>query len=299
MPQRLLLIVGLFWLGVLPAGCRLPGRGGPISPALAKCREYSQEGIIALEQRRWATAEKLLAKAVQSCPDDPEARRHYAEALWNRGRRDEAIDQLHKAVTLLPQDTALRVRMSQMRLDLGQIPQAQANVEAALDMEPTRGSAWAMRARVRHAAGDAAGALADYHRALGFAPDDRDLLLDTAELYRELNEPEKALPLLHRLADTYAPGEEPQKVIYLEGLAYAALGRCDEAAESYAAALARGPSTSELLYQLALVRSRAGHPCDALAAAEAAIRLQPDHHPARRLVEQLSARPPHNGPIRQ
>jgi tetratricopeptide (TPR) repeat protein len=266
---------------------------------LAKSREYSQEGIAALEQGRSESAEELLAKAVHTCPENTDARRHYAEALWNRGRRNDAIAELQKTIELLPQDAGLRVRMSQMRLATRQISQAQAEIDAALDMEPQRGDAWAMRARVRHAAGDTAAALADYHRALGFAPDDRDLLLETAELYHQLNEPEKALALLHRLVDTYGPEEEPQKVIYLEGLAYAALGRCDEAAERYTAALARGQPTPELLYQLAVARSRIGQPREALAAAEATLRLQPDHQPAHRLVEQLGVRQPADGPIRR
>jgi len=297
MAQRLLLVVGLMLPGAVLPGCRLPGYGGSFSPSLAKCRQYSQEGIVALEQGRWTRAEETLAKAVKCCPDDPEARRHHAEALWSCGRREEAIAELDETIALAPKDAALRVRKAQMRLTMGQIPQAQSEIETAIDMDPDRGSAWAVRARVRRAAGDSTGALANYHRALGYAPEDRDLLLETAELYRELNEPEKTLALLHRLIDTYGPGEEPQKLVYLEGLACAALGRCDEAAERYAVALARGEPTPELLYQLALVRSRVGQPREALVAAEEALRLQPDYEPALRLVERLSARPPQEGVI--
>jgi len=297
--RRLFLIVGLAWLGTALLGCRLGGYGGPRSASSAKCREYSQEGVLALEQGRWAAAESLLAKAIESCPEDPEARRHYAEALWHRDRREEAFAQLEKVVALQPSDAGLRVRMAQMRLAMNQIEQARSEVEVALDIEPERGSAWAVRARVRHAAGDMAGALADYHRALGYAPEDRELLLETAELYRELNQPEKALALLHRLADTYAPGKEPRKVVYLEGLACAALERWDEAAEKYAAALAHGEPTPELYYQLAVVRGRAGQPGEAAAAAEAALRLAPDHGRARRLLDELTARRPQACPIRR
>jgi tetratricopeptide (TPR) repeat protein len=298
MPGHRLLTVALVWLGMVSCGCRLPTRG-PLSPATTKSREYSQQGITALEQGRWESAEKSLAKAVEICPEDAEARRHHAEALWSLGRRPDAIAEIEKAVELAPQDAALRVRIGQMRLATRQLSKAQAEVDAALDMEPQRADAWAMRARVRRAAGHTAEALADYHRALGFAPDDRELLLETAEIYRQLNEPEKALALLHRLVDTYGPEEEPSGVIYLEGLAYAALGRYDEAAERYTAALSRGQPTPELLYQLAVARSRIGQPYEALAAAEAALRMQPDNEPARRLIEQLGQRQPPDGPLRR
>ena len=70
-------------------------------------------------------------------------------------------------------------------------------------------------------------------------------------------------------------------------MAYAALGRSDEAAERYAAALARSEPTTELLYQLAMARSQAGQSREAVAAAEAALRLSPNHEPSRRLLDQL------------
>lgn len=252
-----------------------------------------------MEQGRWTSAETLLANAVACCPKDPEARRHHADALWKLNRRDEAVAQLEQTAAILPDDAALRVRLAQMRLAMNQSEKARAEIDAALDIEPANGSAWAMRARARRATSDAVGALADYHRALGFVPEDRDLLLETAELYRELNQPEKALALLHRLADTYAPGEEPQNVIYLEGLACAALGRWDEAADKYAAALARGKPTPELYCQLAELRRRAGRSAEAASAVAEALRLQPDHGPSCRLYEEIAGRPPGVEPCRR
>ena len=81
-------------LAVLLSGCRLPGRGGPVSRSVATCRQLSQQGIAALERGQPRQAEALLAKAVDTCSDDPEARRHYGEALWRSGARSEAVAQL-------------------------------------------------------------------------------------------------------------------------------------------------------------------------------------------------------------
>ncbi|NLE39871.1 MAG: tetratricopeptide repeat protein [Pirellulaceae bacterium] len=281
------LLFGLCVFGMLLSGCQTMRRYGPMAPAVTACREYSQQGLIALEQEHWELAEQLFSKAVETCPDDVDARRHHAEALWNRGRRDEAVAQLERAIALDSENAGLRVRATAMRLAMGRVESARREIETALDIDPNLASAWAMRARVLRAAGDPARSMADYHRALGYLPDDRNLLLEMAELYRERNEPEKALALLHRLIDTYGPGEEPQKTLYLEGLAYAALGRLDEAAESLALASSRGEATPEVLYQLAMVRSRMGRTRDAVAAAEAALRLEPNHSPSLRLLDQM------------
>ena len=114
-----------------------------------------------------------------------------------------------------------------------------------------------MRGRVIYAAGDLQQALADYHRALSYAPYDQHLLLDVAELYRQMNQPQRALETLQALAETYnTPAEEPPRVLYLLGLSQVALKRYDDAVESFAAA-SRDKPTPEVLYQL---RRRNGWP---------------------------------------
>ena len=82
-----------------------------------------------------------------------------------------------------------------------------------------------------------------------------------------MGQPQRALNMLQGLVDTYTPGEEPQQVLYLEGLAYRALGRYDEAIETLSLACHRGPGSPELYYQLARSQFKAGN---LVAAADAA-----------------------------
>ena len=130
-------------------------------------------------------------------------------------------------------------------------------------------------------------ALADYQRALGYQPDDRQVLLAVAEIYRQLNEPERALVSLHSLVDSYPPGEEPQQLLYLEGLALVALGRYDDAVARYTLAGERGGPTAEILYRLAEAESLAGRGVNAHIAAKQALVLDPNHLAAKALVSRL------------
>ncbi len=57
---------------VLLAGCRLPGRDGPVPQTLENCRRLSQRGVTALERGDQPQAETLLAQAVKTCPVDAE-----------------------------------------------------------------------------------------------------------------------------------------------------------------------------------------------------------------------------------
>jgi tetratricopeptide (TPR) repeat protein len=274
-------------LALLSAGCRLPGREGPVSPSVADCRRLSQQGVAALEQGKQPTAEALLAKAVAACPVDAEARRHYAESLWRRGAQQEAIAQIEEAVRLAGEDAALRTRLAEMHLASGQIELARQDADLALNLDPKLPSAWAIRGGAMRATGQPNEALADYLRAMSYAPNNRDVLLAVAELHRELNRPERAIQTLQTLADTYAPGEEPGQIHYLMGLAYVALGRYDDGVESISVAVACGKPTPEMLCQLGEAQLLAGRPLEAAGAARQALALQPQHQPSRNLLERV------------
>jgi len=285
-------------VAMLPlAGCLLPGRPGPVSRSLVASRQFSQQGIAAIERGQWERAEGLLAEAVETCPVDADARCHYAEALWHQGERERAVDQLEEAARLAVDAPQSHVLLADRRLAIGHVELARQSAQHAIDLDPRLADAWAIRGRVRWAGGQPDRALADYHRALGLAPHDRAILLETAELYRELGEPPRALAALQTLADTYSPGEEPQQVLYLEGLAYAALDRWDEAAESLAAASTREQPTAEILCQLGRAELYAGRPARAVQAARQALALHPDHGPSRELLghAELVQRP--GGPL--
>lgn len=274
------------WLLML-AGCRLPFSEGPVSRSLLTCRQLSQRGVSALERGDARTAESLLKQAVEACEVDPDARRHYANALWERGRQREALEQLHEALRLSSDDDRLLARAAEMHLALGDIDTAKAAVGEALDLNPQSAAAWALRGRVMLRAGQPRQALADLQRALAYAPDNRQILLDLAEVYRRLDEPQRALANLQSLADSYPPGEEPQQVLYLQGLAMSALGRHDDAVDCLARACGRDRPSPDLLARLAEAELAAGHAAEARSRAQQALLLDPRHAASLALLERL------------
>jgi tetratricopeptide (TPR) repeat protein len=271
----------------LLAGCQFAGRPGAAPAALTDCRRLSRQGVAALERGQQREAQALLAKAVAVCPVDAEARRHYAEALWHCGSQTEAIAQLEEAGRLEGDDATLWARLAEMQLAAGQVETARQNAEKAIKLDPKLPDAIAVHGGVMQQTGKPEEALADYLRALGYAPKDRDVLLEIAESYRQLNQPDRALQTLQTLAETYSPGEEPGRVEYLLGMAYAALGRRDDAVESLVAAAARGNATPDLYCLLGDVQLSAGHCHEALAAAQQALALQPRHPPTLALLERI------------
>jgi tetratricopeptide (TPR) repeat protein len=286
MRSGLLITVPFLALAML-AGCRLPGWDAPISQSLVDCRKLSREGVAAMQQGQQKEAETLLAKAVHACPSDTEARRNYAEILWQRGAQQEAIAQMELGVKTAKEDAAFRVRLAEMYLAAGKSEQAARCAQQALELDPKSAAAWAIHGGVMQAAGQPQQALAAYLHALGFDPQDRRILFEVAELYRQLNQPDRALLTLQTLLESYSPGEEPQNVVYLAGAAYQALGRYDEAVESMKTAVARGKPNSDLLCRLAEAELLAGRNQEAAATVAQALALQPQHKSSRELYERI------------
>lgn len=272
--------------GFLP-GCHWAGKRGPVPQSLLTSRQYAQEGVAAMEKEQWSQAEAKLAEAVKACPNNSEARQHYAESLWRRGARREALAQLEEACRLSPHDAELQAKAAELLASLGQLTEARARAEKAVTMDPKLPAAFAARARVSWTSGQLREALADYHRALCFAPEDRRLLQDTATLYQALNEPYRALATLQSLADTYGTGDEPQPLMLQLGDSLERTGRFDDAAAQYMAALARGPQSADLFFRLARVEDQLNHAGAAERALERAVAMDPNHQPSREMLNRI------------
>lgn len=284
------------WLSM--AGCATLGRHGPVPEKVVTSRELSRQGVTAMETGQWDEAEALFRQAVEDAPTDAETRRHLAEVLWQRGAVDEALVQIETAVRLDGSDASTVVRAGEMLLASGSVDKARRRAEKAIRLDPQLSSAWALRGRIYWHMQQPDRALADLQRALEYAPDQADVLLDVAAVYRQGGQHAQSLATLHHLLDTYAPGEEPQVALLLEGLALSDLGRAEEATESLREASRRGPPQAEILYQLARVEFASGRQEAAAAAAEQALAVDATHEPSRQLLAQLAAAKPEDHIIR-
>jgi tetratricopeptide (TPR) repeat protein len=279
------------------AGCRTLSGRGVVSQSVTNCRQLTQQGINAMERGDWKRAEALLARAVQTSTVDVDARRNYAEALWHRGARNEALEQLEEARRLSGEDPLLAVRTGEVYLELGQSSSASRMVDEALRLDPKLASAWALRGRVAAAAGQTRTALADYQRALGYAPNDRPITVLVAEAYRQLNEPQRALLALQAMSEQFSPGEEPQQILFLQGLALTALKRYDDASACLSRAARRDSPTAEILYHLAQAELLAGRVATAESTLAQSLALDPDFAPSRALANRIAAAAPSGGAI--
>jgi tetratricopeptide (TPR) repeat protein len=282
------LFLTIAWLLVVAVGgCAMCSKKKVVPESLTTCRELAREGISAMETGELDRAQTLLVEAVTASPSDIDARRNLAEALWQRGSYRDAAIQMEAAVRLDPRHAPTVVRAGEMCLAVGANDRAMQRAEQAIRLDANLAEAWALRGRLYRQSGESDRALADLQHALRFAPDEPGALLEVAQIQLELGKPQRSLSALHCLLDTYPPGEEPQQVLWLEGLAYGSLGRHREAVASLQAAAQRGQPKPDLLYQLAQSEQLAGQRDAATNTLRMALALDVSHEPSRVMLAQL------------
>ena len=292
--------VGLVGCALLPTffgGCASLRHQKIVPECITACREMSRKGVAAMEVGQWDLAQEILTEAVATSPTDIDARRHLAEVLWQTGARRDAVVHMEAAVKLDPRHAPTVVRSGEMLLAMGAENRAMQRAEQAIALDARLAGAWALRGRIFRHQGQSTRALADMQQALRFSPHATDVLLAMAEIQFEMGRLQQSLTTVHHLLDVYAPGEEPQQALWLEGLAYKALGRPDEAVESLYAASLRGAPRAELLYQLALAEQAAGRDTAAVSTVQQALAIDSQHQLSQILLANLQSDSPVNGGV--
>lgn len=284
--RNIVLLLALAVVGVPEYGCALHKKK-LVPDNFTTCRELSREGVSAMESGQLRRAESLFADAVSASPSDAEARRNLAETLWQQGSCRDALVHMEAAVRLDPLHSLTIVRSGEMLLALGATDKAMQRAERAIRLDPTLSGGWTLRGRLYKQRGDLPRALADLQQSLRYAPHDAETLLEVAEIQYEMDRPQRCLSTLHCLEEVYPAGEEPQQMLWLEGLAYQSVGRNQEAVESLHAASLRGKPYADLLFHLAQAERSAGQPEAAAESLRMALSLDAKHEPSRVMLAQL------------
>ncbi|MEO1528617.1 MAG: tetratricopeptide repeat protein [Planctomycetota bacterium] len=239
-------------------GCRAIGRIGESKQALT-ARKLSREGIEAMRRGQAGAAERLFSDALEVSDADDRAHRGLAEALWNRGQREQAIVHMEKAVTLSAGDPRLLGRLGQMYLQVGRIEDAEQQSQIALSSERNSAEIWTLQGDCLRAREKRQDALAAYHRALAIQPDEIDVKLRVAELYLLSEKHDRMLATLDGIGADLDDTQIPQRVHLMRGIAMRQLGRHELAIRHFQRAIERDPTTAEPHLQIAATELESGH----------------------------------------
>lgn len=219
---------------------------------LVEARQFTQRGLRNLREGRHEEAEQQFGDATRACPHDPLARKHYAEALWQRGAQEEAIAEMREAIRLSGGlDLGQLVRLGEMHLERGELGQANAQAQLAISTATHYAPAWVLRGNVLREEGELEDALAALHRALSYDAENREVHFEVAQLYGLLNRPQRTLASLHRITEQFSHESLPSRFALLEGRTLQQLGRHTEAVRVFAAIRSSGDHVPELYVWMA------------------------------------------------
>lgn len=270
------------------AGCQTLRRQ-PVAENMLSSRQISMRGIDASQRGRWDEAEAAFRSAIERCPDYDRAHAGYAEALWQRGERDQAIAHQQRAVQLSGGDPEMTTRLGRMHLEQGEHAVAEHRAEQALRGNKELAVAWRLRGDVMRERGDLDDAIGCYHRALAIQAFYPEVQLALADTYQMQDRPQRALATLEVLTERYGPGKIPSEICERQGMAQKSLGRLEDAARSLLAAGSYADSP-EIAFQLAEVQCQLGDLPAARLTVNAALRNSPNDSRLASLAAEIDRR---------
>lgn len=191
----------------------------------------------------------MLRRATENDPTQVEAYLLIARLnLLPNGDQDEIRDVTTKAIGLLEDDPEQRSKLLVLRALVRETDAEKlADLDAALEADPTNGEALQARAAVRMQAGDVDGAVKDLQNVLARDPSNQAIAQAAVQQLVELNRAGDALDLLSKTIEA-----KPSEALYrLRAILYRMEGKEDEALADLNKALAMQPKDPVALLQRA------------------------------------------------
>ena len=165
-----------FWFAAnLILACYFSGcsvfRNTAVDRHVAVSRDLTLQGLAENSNRNEMQAEHFFTQAVDSDPDNVEARMLLAESYRKRGQIDAAIKQLEEALRISPSNTELICQLGECYSVSKQEKYAYRLAQLALRKDKRSVPAWTLKAQTMWRMGMKEPALADYQRALRIDPE--------------------------------------------------------------------------------------------------------------------------------
>ncbi len=214
-------------------------------------RLWKLHGLVSAEMKDYETALEDYNKAFQLDPVNPDLYLRKARVLQELGKNDEAISSLNFAAELLPESPRVRY----------------------------------VYGIVYQGAGDMERAMREFEKALEKAPGYDDCLKAKAEILESQNRMDEALLSLQSAVEKCR--QQPERFLLPLGRLKWKMGRLEDALADISRARQCYPYDAGAWFDEALLLRELGRNGEALAAAEKALDLKPDHAGARLLCSEL------------
>jgi predicted TPR repeat methyltransferase len=227
-------------------------------------------GLVALDRGKPAQAAKHLATAARLGPESAALHQARGVAELRGGHPAQAVTAFEAAVSLAPGHAPTALLLAEARLANGDEDAALTTIDEVLAGEPAQPDAQEMRGTILRHQGRLAESIAAFEQALATRPAFVSALSNLGGTLIETGEPQRAIPLLRQALE-----QEPEHLPAARnlGMALDAIGAQDAAAHLFAALAESGDD--EALLALGQLDLRRGRTDDAARSFATAIARQP------------------------
>lgn len=243
-------------------------------------------------QSRWLNqpeeAEKSFTEAVRLEPAQGEVREMLINERLSRNDFDGALDLAFAGVNANKKDGKSHYRLSQIYIQQWRLREALAELEQAIEADPSTAVYYRTRATIRKYQGDFPQAIADQKKAVELSKDKPFELVELANMYSQNGDSKEAINSLNEALKIDPGNNGAQKtLITLLGKEK----RFDDLIEAYKNAIKNQPKDVALHYNLAETLHTLGEDDDAILEYKEAANLdQKDARPHRRIGAIYSAK---------
>src|SRR4029077_10080858 len=170
-------------------------------------------------------AEAVLRGILKDDPENEQAVEQLTQLLLDEGKSAEAVALLESMNSRTPSATLLDL-LGDAYTQTKDLPKAEQAYRKAVELDPSELSHLRGLGQTLMAEEKFSDALAVYQKLADLMPDDADIYLRIAQIYREMHQLDRAEESLLK-ARQYAPGS--LEVMYNEAMLYQAQGRYDDA----------------------------------------------------------------------
>ena len=273
---------GIFTLPVVNQAT--PPPAPPVRPATPAQKKLDEARRL-LVRGRAAEALALFAEIAGELSDDAPFHSIHAQALWQTGDKERAVDEYRQAVRLAPGTISYRADLSKALAASGQTVAAKAEYEALVRLDPDSPGYLRDLATLYTQGGDFAAAvpLLSHAAELQFA--NPAILQDLAHALDKTGDRAKAVEVYQKIVDSYPTAATARSLLADLMLRE---GRRDEAVTLLKSGIELSPSVPGLHRTLGGVYERAGNVPEAAAEYREYARLAPNASDARGLVERAA-----------
>ncbi|MBN3789243.1 tetratricopeptide repeat protein [Burkholderia sp. Ac-20353] len=230
-------------------------------------------GVLQHQRGNTADAKRLIRRAVSIAPDAG-ALSDLGVLLAADGDFDAAQANFEAALQLDPHHVQTLVRRGNALIGMRRYAAALADYDRALDVSPLLLDALCNRGAALRALGRLQDALDTYERALTVDPRSFESMYNLGNVLRDLQRHAEALFNYERALE-FAPNHP--EILSVKGRTLVDLGRPKEALASFNEAIASKPDSVEALYNSAVALERLGRAEEAMQRCDRVLMLEPRH----------------------